>query len=91
MKGTKHPLSTITLTVSGACARLQIGNMMYTEGSPWKADGGAAGAMLAPVAFAMLALLGAVVLLAVFLAMQVRSKGGGVHPCYSMRLRCPVS
>ena len=59
----------------GLCACLQIGRMMYMEGSPWKADGGAAGAMLAPVAFAMLALLGAVVLLALFLALQVRCEG----------------
>ncbi len=44
---------------------------MHTDGSPWRLDGSMGGAMLVPVAFAMIVLLGAAVLLTLFLALQV--------------------
>lgn len=50
---------------------MQIGQIMHTTPLPWKGDGAMAGVMLAPVAFGMLTVLGAVILLIIYLAMQV--------------------
>lgn len=50
---------------------VQIGQMMHTTPLPWKGDGSMAGVMLAPVAFAMLTVLGAVILLVIYVIMQV--------------------
>ena len=50
---------------------MQIGHMLYSGILPWLVYDGRAGAMLAPVIFAMLTVLGAVVLLAIFVATQV--------------------
>ena len=63
----------IALCSDNACALLctQIGQIMHTDGSPWRLDGSMGGVMLVPVAFAMIVLLGAAVLLTLFLALQV--------------------
>ena len=49
---------------------VQIGHILYSGIMPWLVYDGTAGAMLAPVIFAMLVLLGAVFLLAVFVTTQ---------------------
>lgn len=52
---------------------MQIGQIMYTTPLPWRTDESVAGTMLAPVLFAMLTLLSAVILLALYLILQVSS------------------
>ena len=54
---------------------LQIGQIMHTTPLPWRMDESVAGIMLAPVLFAMLTLLCAVILLALYLILQVKSSG----------------
>ena len=49
---------------------VQIGHILYSGIMPWLVYDGTAGAMLAPVIFAMLVLLGAVILLTIFIATQ---------------------
>lgn len=50
---------------------MQIGQIMHTTLVPWRVDRSMAGVMLAPVLFAMLTLLCAVILIAIYLLMQV--------------------
>ncbi|EIE26948.1 hypothetical protein COCSUDRAFT_39894 [Coccomyxa subellipsoidea C-169] len=49
---------------------IQIGQIMHTTPLPWRTDESVAGIMLAPVLFAMLTLLCAVILLALYLILQ---------------------
>ena len=49
---------------------MQIGHILYSGIMPWLVYDGTAGTMLAPVIFAMLVLLGAVLLLTIFVATQ---------------------
>ena len=49
---------------------VQIGHILYSGIMPWLVYDGTAGTMLAPVIFAMLVLLGAVLLLTIFVATQ---------------------
>ena len=51
---------------------VQIGHIMFSGIVPWLADEGEAGSMLAPVIFAVLVLVGAVVLLGIYCATQAR-------------------
>lgn len=54
------------------CA-MQIGHLLYSGIMPWLVADGTAGTMLAPVVFAMLMLLGAVILLVLYVATQASS------------------
>ena len=49
---------------------MQIGHILYSGIMPWLVYDGRAGTMLAPVVFAMLVLLTALVLLAIFVGTQ---------------------
>ena len=49
---------------------MQIGHILYSGIMPWLVYDGAAGDMLAPVIFAMLILVGAVLILAIFVGTQ---------------------
>ena len=52
---------------------MQIGHILYSGIMPWLVYDGTAGTMLAPVVFAMLVLLTALVLLATFVGTQARA------------------
>ncbi len=49
---------------------MQVGHILYSGILPWLVYDGRAGAMLAPVIFAILTILAAVLLLAIFIATQ---------------------
>ena len=51
---------------------VQIGHIMFSGIVPWLADKGEAGTMLAPAIFAMLVLVGAIVVLGIYCATQAR-------------------
>lgn len=61
---------------------VQIGHILYSGIMPWLVYDGTAGTMLAPVIFAMLVLLGAAFLLAIYLATQA-SVGPACSPLMS--------
>ena len=67
---TKAPRAAHDIIVT-AVVLTQIGQIMYTIPLPWKTDESVAGIMLAPVLFAMLTLMSAVILLALYLTLQV--------------------
>ena len=65
---------------------VQIGHILYSGIMPWLVYDGTAGAMLAPMIFAMLVLLGAVFLLAVFVITQARLgpvSSTLISPCFT--------
>lgn len=62
---------------------MQIGHILYSGILPWLVYDGTAGAMLAPVIFAMLTLLAAVLLLAIFVATQA-----SIGPVFTALIAC---
>ena len=69
---------------TGMQCAMQIGHILYSGIMPWLVADGTAGTMVAPIVFAMLMLLGAVILLALYVATQA-------SPCLRADRMCPHS